>query len=224
MILYKMCGCNKNRGVNTHSPQTNPVYKPNTWNRPQKSVVPAQKPVQIQANHNQKPSPAQTSVQIQANNKPVNVIPPNVQQTVITPVNVILPNVQQTVNTPVHNQLKSTVRLPSKIPVRAPNAPLRTPYVPIRPPIRPPIKVPIVQSKPANAPIRTPYIPVQNKPVAQPATRLNNPKPVTNTVITRNVKLSVPAQPASIPKPTNIMHPNPQTLLANRINAANRKK
>lgn len=212
-----MCGCNKNRGIRSPISQVNPVYKPNALNFPQKQLaLPAQRSVQIQTTNKQVTTPVQTLNQAV---KPLNIVPTIIQQTSnpsITQKNDILTVNQNKLPLPVYNSAKNNLILPPQIPIRAPIAPLRTPYIPIRAHV----KVPVVQSTPTNVPVRTPYVPNQNKPVVQSP---NIPKPVNNTTITRNVRLSIPAQPASIPKPTN-MQPNQQTLLANRISAANRKR
>ncbi|ARF12566.1 hypothetical protein Klosneuvirus_7_11 [Klosneuvirus KNV1] len=215
-----MCGCNKNRGLRSPAPQTNPAYNPNVWNRPQTRTS----------------IPVHPSVQNKAVSKPVNTIPvqnnvvPVVQQSVIpntTQNNVNNLNIVPTQNkpsVPVQNPINLRQNIPIKSAVRPPVMPVRTPPVQIRAPyvpVRTQVNVPNVPQKPVNVPVKTPYVPVHNKPNGQ---LQNNPKPVTNTVITRNVNLSIPVHPVIVPKPTNIIQPTPQTLLANRISAANRKR
>ena len=220
-----MCGCNKNknRGAGQiQTPQINPAYRPSAWGNIQRQQ---NTPVQINVNK-QILQQNVVSPAVQVNNIPVKqvessvTIQPaiNINRRVVPTRSPYIPTRRPTI--PVRSQVDisqapleptQATGIPSRAPVIQPRAPLdpapqlavtKQSTVQPRFPNRP-IRAPVVQNQQPNVPVRAPS---QNRP---------------NTNI-RTVQLAIPSRATPVQSPVKTQ-PNPQTLLANRINAARRR-
>lgn len=225
-----MCGCNKNRGVGQiQTPQINPVYRPSAWGNIQRQQ---NTPAQINVNK-QILQPVSTSVQnnvvspaVQVNNIPVKqvessvTIQPtvNINRRVVPTRTPYIPTRRQ--NVPVRS-LVDISQAPLE-PTGAPVAPSRAPIIQPRAPLdhAPQLAITkqlVVQPRFPNRPVRAPV--VQNQQPNVPVRAPSQNRPTSNI---RTVQLAIPSRATPVQSPVKLQ-PTPQTLLANRINAARRR-